>query len=69
MAIYIRKLVEIYLRFISDFRVSKCEAVFTLVGFHNSSVQFLSLCGILTESCAIVVVNLQVYFSLLERDL
>jgi len=48
--------------------VSKCKAVFALASFHNSSAQFLILCGVLTESCPIVV-NLQVYFSLLERVL
>jgi len=49
--------------------VSKCKAVFALASFHNSSAQFLILCGVLTESCPIVVVNLQVYCSLLERVL
>jgi len=43
--------------------------VFALASFDSSSVQFLSLRGVLTESCPIVVVNLQVYFSLLERVL
>jgi len=60
--------VEIYIRLISDFRVSKCKAIFALASFHNSFAQFLSLCGVLTESCPIVV-NLQVCFSLLERVL
>jgi len=47
--------------------VSKCKAVFTLASFHNSSAQFLSLRGALTlVSCLMVVVNLQVYLSLLE---
>ena len=69
VACYICKLVEMYLRFTSAFWVSKCKAVFALASFHNSSAQFLSLCSVLTESCPIVIVNLQVYFSLRERIL
>ena len=37
---YICKFVEIYLRFISDFWVSKCKAVFALASFHDSSALF-----------------------------
>ena len=61
------KLVEICLRFISDFWVNKGKAVFALSSFHNSSAQFLSLRAFLAGSCPIIVVNLQVCFSLLER--
>jgi len=49
--------------------VSKCKAVLALASFHNSSAQFLSLRGVLTERCPMVVVNLPIYFSLFERVL
>jgi len=60
-----------YKRFSSDFWVSKCKAVFAVASFHDSPAQlFKSLPGVLTlVSCPIVVVNLQVYFSLTERVL
>jgi len=64
------RLVEIDIRFSSDFWDSTCKAVFALASFHKSSVQFLNLRGVLTlVSCSIVVVNLQVYFPLLKKVL
>ena len=68
---YVCRAVEIYIRFGSDFWVSKCKAVFPGASFHNSPAQFFkSLRGVLTlVTCPIVVVNLQVYFSLTERVL
>ena len=55
---YVCRLVEMYIRFSSDFWVSKCKAVFALASFHYSSAKFLSLRGVLTlVSCPIVVLT------------
>jgi len=53
-----------------DFRVSKCKVVFPVASFHNH-LPFLSLHGVLNlESCrAVVKLQLDVYFSLLENVL
>ena len=68
VACYVCRLVEVYIRLSSNFWVSRCKAVFALACFHNAFPQFLSLRGVLTlVSCLIVLANLQVYFSLLER--
>ena len=68
VACYVCRLVEIYMRFSSDFWVSKCQSVCILESFRILFAQFLNLRGVLTGVTGpIVVVILPLCFSLLER--
>ena len=57
---------SVHIRLNSEFWASKCEAVFALATFYNSSAQFLNLRGVPTLVSCPILVNLQVYFSMLE---